>query len=120
MRIGEVARRSGVPVTTLRYYETIGLIEPPPRRNGQRDYSVAILDVLKIIRAGQGVGFSLDEIRTLLNQQPERARELWQQLARQKQTQIQGEIQRYQVMLDRLEQSEACMCDDLRQCQLIG
>ncbi len=67
MRIGELSRRSGVPPTTLRYYEEAGLL-PPPRRTaaGYRAYDEGAVGRLAFIRAAQAVGLTLAEIREIL------------------------------------------------------
>jgi DNA-binding transcriptional MerR regulator len=62
MDIAEVARRAGVPASTLRYYEEKGLIASHGRRGLRRQYSAAVLDRLSLIALGQAAGFSLDEI----------------------------------------------------------
>jgi DNA-binding transcriptional MerR regulator len=67
MRIGELARQSGVPATTLRYYEQAGLIAPPRRGDsGYRAYDPDTLPRLAFIRAAQAVGLSLAEIRQVI------------------------------------------------------
>ncbi|OBI33804.1 helix-turn-helix domain-containing protein [Mycolicibacter sinensis] len=65
LTIGEVARRSGVAATTLRYYEQIGLVAPPARAGGQRRYDEAVLARLEIIGLCKSAGFALDEIQLL-------------------------------------------------------
>lgn len=67
LSIGEVSRRSGVHVETIRYYERIGLLPRPPRtEGGHRLYPEGHLRRLVFIRRGRELGFTLDEIRTLL------------------------------------------------------
>jgi len=67
VRIGELAARSGVEPTTIRYYERIGLMPPPTRReSGYRDYGEDAAARLGFIRAAQSVGLSLGEIRETL------------------------------------------------------
>lgn len=60
--IGEVARRSGVPASALRYYEDKGLIESIGRRGLRRQYAAPVLERLALVALGQAAGFSLDEI----------------------------------------------------------
>jgi MerR family copper efflux transcriptional regulator len=68
MNIGTVAEKSGVPAKTIRYYETIGLIRPAKRRpNGYRNYSVADMRTLNFIRRARSLGFSIEEVRDLLD-----------------------------------------------------
>jgi len=70
--IGEVARASGVKVPTVRYYEEIGLLPPPPRtEGGRRSYGEAHMRRLAFIRHARELGFEIDAIRTLLTLQDE-------------------------------------------------
>ena len=67
MRIGEVAERCGVNTTTIRYYETAGLLPEPDRTpSGYRDYDDATVARLGFIRAAQTIGLHLGEIREVL------------------------------------------------------
>lgn len=66
LTIGEVARRTGVAPTTLRYYEKVGLVPAPQRSGGQRRYDESVLARLEVIRLCKAAGFSLDEIAVLL------------------------------------------------------
>jgi MerR family copper efflux transcriptional regulator len=67
LTIGQMARRAGVGVDTIRFYERRGLLmEPPRRRSGYRDYPAASLDRLRFIRRAKALGFSLLEIQELL------------------------------------------------------
>ena len=68
MRIGEIARRSGVPAHTIRFYEDRKLVTKAARSNGgYRLYSEGVLDELGFIRRAQRLGFSLGEIREILS-----------------------------------------------------
>lgn len=73
MDIAEVARRSGVPASALRYYESKGLIASVGRQGARRRFAPGVLDQLALIALGQAAGFSLDEIRSMFspNGQPE-------------------------------------------------
>ena len=67
MRIGQLAERAGVSGKTLRYYEEIGVIGPPPRTpGGYRDYDEAALTRLQFVRAAQAVGLTLGEVREIV------------------------------------------------------
>lgn len=72
MRVGEytisqLASAAEIPTTTLRYYERVGLIEPEDRSAGNyRLYTDDSLQKVKFIRAAQGIGFTLDDIKQLL------------------------------------------------------
>lgn len=62
MDIAEVAKRAGVPASTLRFYEEKGLIASTGRKGLRRLFKPAVLDQLALIALGQAAGFSLDEI----------------------------------------------------------
>jgi MerR family copper efflux transcriptional regulator len=65
--IGTIAKRVGVAIDTIRYYEREGLLPPPARRaSGYRSYGEGTLTQLRFIRRAKGLGFTLDEIRELL------------------------------------------------------
>ncbi len=66
MDIGEVAKRAGVPASTLRYYEEKGLIRSVGRRGLRRQFSPRVLEQLALIALGRSAGFSLDEIAGML------------------------------------------------------
>ena len=66
MKIGELAERSGIPASTIRYYEKEGLLPKAQRgANGYRAYQVSALERLDLIQLGQKLGFSLEAIRTV-------------------------------------------------------
>lgn len=67
VRISEVSRLSGVPASTLRYYERIGLIESEREVNGYRSYGSAVLDHLSLVAGAKQLGLSLPEIANLLS-----------------------------------------------------
>lgn len=67
MKIGELAKHSGLAQSRIRFYESIGLLQTVERRpNGYRTYPPDAVQVLGLIAIAQKAGFSLDEIRTLL------------------------------------------------------
>jgi DNA-binding transcriptional MerR regulator len=66
LSIGDVAARSGVAATTLRFYEDEGLLATPDRVGGRRRYDEAVLTRLEVIGLCKAAGFTLEEIRILL------------------------------------------------------
>ena len=65
--IGDVAERTGLSAPTIRYYESIGLLAPPPRSaTGYRRYRETTVEELRFIKKAQALGFSLDEIGEIL------------------------------------------------------
>ena len=65
--IGALSKRSGVNIETIRYYERVKMLAPPPRTaSGRRVYDTTDLRILIFIRRSRELGFSLDQIRALL------------------------------------------------------
>jgi MerR family transcriptional regulator, mercuric resistance operon regulatory protein len=65
--IGELSRLTGINIETVRYYEKIGMLRPPPRtKGGHRVYGPTETRVLAFIRRGRELGFGLEDIRALL------------------------------------------------------
>jgi MerR family redox-sensitive transcriptional activator SoxR len=126
MSIGEVARWAGVRPSALRYYEGVGLLPPPERTNGRRRYDGEVLrevlDRLAVVRVAQQAGFTISEIRTLLDgfspDTPPPAR--WRALAREKLAEVDALIERAIGMKDLLERGLRCECLSLEECSLIG
>ena len=75
LTIGILAKRGGVNVETIRYYERVGLLPAPARTSGNyRSYSSEQLDRLSFIRRARGLGFSLSQVRGLLRLSDQRRR----------------------------------------------
>ena len=76
MNIGDVARQSGVPPKTIRYYEDIGLVTPAERAdNGYRQYRERAVEELCFLARARAVGFNLEECRQLLDLQRDEQRQ---------------------------------------------
>jgi MerR family transcriptional regulator, redox-sensitive transcriptional activator SoxR len=116
--IGEVVARSGVPASTIRYYEQIGILPPAQRLNGRRRYDAAILPRLGMIRLAQQAGFTIAEIQTLVHDfppdSPPSAR--WQALAQQKLVELEERLQTIRAMKGVLLEILNCHCQTLAEC----
>jgi len=66
MNISAASDRSGLPAKTIRYYDDIGLVRPQRRANNYRDYSARDLHTLRFLQRARGLGFSIEECRSLL------------------------------------------------------
>jgi MerR family transcriptional regulator, mercuric resistance operon regulatory protein len=66
IQIGELSRRTGCNIETIRYYERIGLLPAPPRRGRYRSYGSEDIGRLGFVRRARELGFTLDEVRALL------------------------------------------------------
>lgn len=74
MNIGDVARSTGLPAKTIRYYEDIDLVRPARAENGYRDYGDDDVHRLAFIQRARSLGFSIDECRLLLSLYDDKAR----------------------------------------------
>lgn len=130
MLIGEVARRVGVPAKTLRYYEDIGLLDPPARSSsGYRDFDDRVLDRLAFIRSAQAVGLSLGEVRGIvaLRDDGETPCGRVLELLRHRSTEIDRTIQELRTLqrelkrlVERARDLDPADCDPHRVCHLIN
>lgn len=117
--IGEVARRSGVAASTLRYYESIGLLSPAERAGGRRVYDPDILPTLGVIRTAQSAGLSLEEIGSLLRGSDMGvAGERLSALAEVEVPEVEALIERAQAIRVWLETARQCCCPTLEECGL--
>jgi DNA-binding transcriptional MerR regulator len=118
MTIGELASKSGVPASTIRYWERIEVLPTPARAGGQRRYANDSVHRLAVLRLAQACGFQLDEMRHLLHgflagTAPPRR---WRELARKKQQEIDGRIAQLQGMRRVVDRILHCQCVELADC----
>jgi MerR family redox-sensitive transcriptional activator SoxR len=118
LSIGEVARRAGVKATTVRYYESLGVLPAPERVSGHRRYTVDVLRRLAIIDVAQRAGFSLEEIAELFAAADAPAYEQLRALSERKLPAIRDLITRAQAVQRWLEVASACECQTLDVCGL--
>jgi MerR family transcriptional regulator, redox-sensitive transcriptional activator SoxR len=118
LNIGELAEKVGLRTSAIRFYESVGLLPKPPRRSGWRRYDPTILDRLQVIQAAREVGFSIEEIRTLLDGFPKGAApsKRWQQLAKRKLPDLEATIQRTLALKYLIEAGIECDCGDIALC----
>jgi MerR family transcriptional regulator, redox-sensitive transcriptional activator SoxR len=120
LTIGEVARRVGIATSAIRYYERNGVLPEPARVSGQRRYTEATVDRLRILDVAKRAGFTLAEAKVLLATMDggSPAHEQLQELARRKLPEVQALIARAEAMRDWLTTATACGCDTLDVCAL--
>jgi len=118
LTIGEVAKRTGVAASALRYYEREGLIPHADRRGGKRVYGEDILDRLALIGVCKGAGFTVAEMQTLIRgfgrRTPPGRR--WRKLAAEKLTELDARIAEVERMKRVLETVTRCECPTLAEC----
>ena len=119
MKIGELARRFGIPASTLRYYERRGLLAPPVRVAGRRSYDDAAVRRVAFIRCAKESGLTLREIKTMIEagKAGVAPRRLWRRAAEEKVTIIDRKIAALQTTRGVLRSKLACRCRTLAQCE---
>jgi MerR family redox-sensitive transcriptional activator SoxR len=120
LSIGEVARRTGVRTSALRYYEEAGILPPPARVSGRRCYDADAIRRVDVLRFAQQAGFTLREIKALFHgfgaETPLSAR--WKSLARGKLRELDVVAERVQRMRRALELGLKCGCVRVEDCSL--
>lgn len=118
MRSGELAAAVGVNVETLRYYERRGLLPEPPRSTGGfRNYDEDAVALLRVVKAAQRLGFTLDEVAELIDAGRHRhpTPDL-QASARAKLAEVERRIADLALIRDGLRQVIEASCDSLTHC----
>lgn len=116
--IGEVAERTGLATSAIRYYDELGLIEPLGRESGRRLFAESVANRLKAITAAREAGFSLDEIRSLLDSQAEGTGE-WRALVGSKIAEVRCRVERLQAIETTLRESLSCGCRAWDECPIL-
>lgn len=123
LTIGELAGRSGVATSALRFYETKGLIESHRTDGNQRRYPRATLRRVALIRAGQEVGLSLAELASALETLPHEktpTKRDWERLSRAWRTRLDTQIAELQALRDDLADCIGCGCLSLKSCAIFN
>lgn len=120
LTIGEAGRRAGIRTSAIRYYESVGLIPEPERVSGHRRYEEGIVQRLGVIAVAKEAGFSLGEVRTLLESadRGEPAHRELRALAERKLPEVEALIARAQAVKAWLMTASSCGCDSLDDCRL--
>ncbi len=118
MKIGDLAHRSGLNASAIRYYESVGLLKPAERVAGQRHYSSEAVDRVLLIRFASDMGFTLNEIKLFMDglrdDTPVGPR--WKKLAKRKIREVEQMIQRSQQLKLLLHHLLGCHCASLEVC----
>jgi MerR family redox-sensitive transcriptional activator SoxR len=119
--IGEVAARTGLAVSAIRFYEERGLVRPDRDAGGRRTFARADIRRLSVIMVAQRLGFSLAEIAAEIDQLPDgRAptKADWGRMSRTFRRRIDARITELQTLRDKLDACIGCGCLSMRQCAL--
>jgi MerR family redox-sensitive transcriptional activator SoxR len=123
LSIGEVARRSGVAPSALRFYEHRGLIASTRTDGNQRRYDRAVLRRIALVQAGRAAGISLVEIRAALAGLPTSRtpnRRDWERLSSRWRNDLDARIETLQALRERLTTCIGCGCLSIDRCELLN
>jgi MerR family transcriptional regulator, redox-sensitive transcriptional activator SoxR len=122
MAIGEVAARSGLRPSAIRYYEQVGILPEPALMNGRRRYDPDVLHVLHAIGVARSAGFGIEELRQIFSgiREREAPSAIWQRFAEQKLREVDELILRANAMRRLLEEGLRCGCLGVEECVLFG
>jgi MerR family redox-sensitive transcriptional activator SoxR len=120
LSIGDVAKRTGIRTSALRYYEEAGILPAPNRVSGRRVYDGDTVRRVDVLRFAQQAGFTLEEIKMLFRgfdaTTPLSAR--WQKLAKEKLIELDDLAERVKSMRRALEIGLQCGCVRIEDCSL--
>ena len=114
MDIAEVAKRSGMPASKLRYYEEKGLIAPVGRQGLRRLFEPSVLEQLALISLGQAAGFSLDEIAQMFS--ADKKLQIDRKMLDAKADQVDSLIKRLRAMSNGLRHAAKCPAPNHMAC----
>lgn len=123
LSIGELASRAGVATSALRFYETKGLIRSDRTNGNQRRFHRATLRRVALIRAGQEVGLTLNEIAAALETLPHDSTPTkgdWARLSKGWRGRLDQQIRDLQALRDELTDCIGCGCLSLKSCSLFN
>lgn len=121
LSVGEVARRSAVPVSTLHFYEAKGLISSQRSAGNQRRYARDVLRRVAFIRVAQRVGISLADIEQALAGLPQQvapSRSDWARLSARWRQRLDAQIDQLERLRDTLDDCIGCGCLSIDRCKL--
>lgn len=121
LSIGALARRTGLAVSAIRYYEAQGLLAPWRNAGGQRRFARADIRRLSFVRIAQQFGVTLPEIRTLLDELPggrTPTPQDWSRIAERFRARLDQRIETLQTLRDNLDGCIGCGCLSLPKCAL--
>jgi MerR family redox-sensitive transcriptional activator SoxR len=123
LTIGEVAARSGVASSALRFYESGGLIVSRRTSGNQRRYERAVLRRVAFIQAGKAAGIPLTQVRDALATLPEHrvpSRRDWERLSRRWREDLDARIATLEALRGRLTTCIGCGCLSIDRCELLN
>ncbi|MEE9453573.1 MAG: redox-sensitive transcriptional activator SoxR [Paracoccaceae bacterium] len=121
LSIGQLAARTGLAVSAIRYYETQGLIAPGRNAGGQRRFMRADIRRLSFVMIAQKCGFSIEQIREQFQSLPDArtpTKADWSRISRRFRAELNARIDTLSNLRDRLDGCIGCGCLSLKNCAL--
>ncbi len=121
MTIGNLARRTGLAVSAIRYYEEQGLVRPERNSGGQRRFRRSDIRRLSFVKIAQQFGYTLPKIASLMATLPEGrtpTKRDWEKISRSFRRTLDEQIQTLEQMRDNLDGCIGCGCLSLKKCRL--
>ena len=119
--VGKIAKRAGINISTLHFYEEKGLLRSWRNNGNQRRYKPEVLRRISVIKAAQKMGVSLEDIKAALSALPNSRtpnKEDWQKLSTQWQALLNQRIKALEVLRDSVDSCIGCGCLSLSSCPL--
>jgi MerR family redox-sensitive transcriptional activator SoxR len=123
LSIGDLAERTGLAVSAIRFYETKGLVTPARNTGGQRRYLRSDIRRLSFVQVSQQLGFSIEEIRAALATLPASrtpTQKDWERISRNFRANLDERIQRMTRLRDYLDGCIGCGCLSMKKCALVN
>lgn len=121
LSVGELSKRSGLPISTIHFYEEKGIISSFRNNGNQRQFLRESLRIISLVKAAQGIGYSLEEIKSMLDKLP-KDRKLtdadWARISKVWRKEIESKIKALLKIRDHLDKCIGCGCLSLTECPL--
>ncbi|MCA8891156.1 redox-sensitive transcriptional activator SoxR [Hyphomonas jannaschiana] len=121
LSIGDVARRTGLSVSAIRFYESRGLVKPDRRPSGQREFARADIRRLSFILIAQQMGLTIEEIGEVLSDLPDNrtpTKADWTRISQHFRKRLDDHIAMVERLRNRLDGCIGCGCLSLKTCKL--
>ena len=123
MTIGSVSKAAGVPQSSIRFYESVGLLSAPARKNGIRQYDEDVIDQLKILRFFRANGIPIRDLAAIVSQRPgsEARRAVWLEVLQNRIVDLESSMKKAQKTKRLLEETIECHCEgDRNRCSIFA
>lgn len=123
LTVGQLAKRSGVATSALRFYESRGLIAAIRTDGNQRRYLASMLRRIALIQVAQSVGFTLEEITSELSSLPmnrNATKQDWERVARKWSNDLEQKMAKIQALKNNLTGCIGCGCLSMQKCHLLN